>query len=49
MTYDYLCEAVNSFFSNRSLSNYEIKDGLETIREEIDLLLEALESDGEED
>ena len=45
MTYGEMRAAVFSFYENKSRSIDETKDGLETLRDEIDMLIEALDED----
>lgn len=45
MTLDEAKEAINKFFSDTGNSRAETRDGLEELREEINMLLDALDDD----
>lgn len=44
MQYEKMKEAVDRFFSDKSRSPQQTLDGLETIREEIDVMIESLKT-----
>ena len=47
--YEKMKEAVDRFFSDKSRTKADTKDGLETLRDEIEVMIEALNTDIDEE